>query len=71
MNGRDALHNGGRALDTMYTWGDDIAHACLHILVDAGSQTMEGRSCYMVIVNIYVIIVIIIVIDIDSHWHWY
>ena len=40
VDGRDVLHQGAQ---TSNPRGDDLAHACLCILVDAGSQTMDAQ----------------------------
>ena len=39
VDGRDSLHDGA---ETSYPRGDDVMHACLCILVDAGSQTVDA-----------------------------
>ena len=39
VDGRNTLHDGA---ETSYMWGDDVTHACLCILVDAGSQTVDA-----------------------------
>ncbi len=38
VDGRNTLHYGA---ETPYTWGDDVTHARLGILFDAGSQTVD------------------------------
>jgi hypothetical protein len=40
VDGRDTLHHGAQ---TSYPWRDDVTHARLCILVDAGSQTMDAQ----------------------------
>jgi hypothetical protein len=40
VDGRDTLHQGAQ---TSYPWSDDVAHACLCILVDAGSHTVDAQ----------------------------
>ncbi len=40
VDGRDTLHDGA---DTSYPRGDDVTHARLCILVDAGSQTVDAE----------------------------
>jgi hypothetical protein len=39
VDGRNTLHYGAQ---TSYSWGDDVTHARLCILVDAGSQTVDA-----------------------------
>jgi hypothetical protein len=39
VDGRDSLHDGA---ETSYSWGDDVTHSRLCILVDAGSQTVDA-----------------------------
>ena len=40
VDGRDTLHHGAQ---TSNPWRDDVAHARLCILVDAGSQTVDAQ----------------------------
>ena len=39
VDGRDSVHN---SAETSYPRGDDVTHARLCILVDAGSQTVDA-----------------------------
>ena len=39
VDGRNTLHN---CAEMPYTWGDDVTHARLGGLVDAGSQTVDA-----------------------------